>query len=387
MPKPLKGIRRHGNQYECRVRVHGTLHSKSFPLTTPLDIMRSWQDERRREPQDVLPTAGSFLADIVADLPRIAASPTYQQQEDHLLLWAALLGRDRPTHTITTAEIDAGIQRMLLSKPCRMVKGKRREKGQTIIATIAAQPGEPTLAPDTVRKRRTHLYGFFRRRGGVNPVKGTTIPQPEEHEAIGLDYRDINRILAAMPDYQSTKPGVPPKPNLSKRIADVMAHAGTPPALLKEVKPEYLRLALREVRFPPRKKGKGAEGRTLPLMPMGVAAFERFAAAGRWGSTWSAHAVNVANRSFRHACASVADDCIAPDDVRRATIYWLRHSFGYYLYETEHVDIATVQRMMMLETLEMAGRYSKRAHASVDRAAIERMGMRIAALLQGTNRG
>src|SRR5436190_13772334 len=381
MPTALKGIRRHGRGWEVRVTVHGISYCEQFPLTATTATMRAWQDDhRRRTPRDLPATAGSFYADILADLPRIAASPTAGQQEDHLRLWADALGRDRPTHTITSAEIDVVIQQMLVSVPCRRPAGRRLARGDTVTTIRAARPGEPTLAPETVRKRRTSLYGFFRRRGGPNPVESTMIPRAPEEEARGLDYRDIARILAAMPDLQSTAPGDPPRPNLSKLIADVMAHTGVPPALLRQVAPDFVHLGLRQVQFPPRKKGKGARGRTLPLLPMGVAAFARFAAAGRWGSTWSPAAVNVANRSFQHACAAVADACVAPADVRRATLYWLRHSFGYFLYETTH-DLATVRRMLMLETLAMAERYAGRANASVDRAAAEHMGMRMAALL------
>jgi hypothetical protein len=446
VPKKLSGIRQHGNQWEVRIMVRGVPHLKFFPLDTPTATMRAWQDAQRRVPHDLPASRGSFRADVLADLPRIEASPTYEQQKAHLLLWVDVLGGDRPTASITTAEIDAAIQRMLLSKPTRMVSGKRREKGETVRMIIPAKPGEPRVSPDTIRKQRTHLRGFFRRWGGdaaVNPVDGTTIPESLEHEALGLDYRDIERILAAMPETRSaqrplarqwgrrqsagsrtvdqvkadamlaahakgqsireitramgvsrttvrmvlrsanpteeTGPMDTASPNLSKHIAEVLAYTGAPPALLKMVEPEFVQLGLRRIQFPPRKKGQGAAGRTLPLTDDGVAAFKRFAAAGVWGSTWPKNAVNVANRSFQRACAAVADECVAPEDVRRATMYWLRHSFGYFLYETKG-DLETVRRMMMLETLAMAARYAKRATEAVDRAAAAHMSMRLKAL-------
>ena len=75
--------------------------------------------------------------------------PTYAQREDHLTLWLAELGRDRAALSITSTEIDVVLQSWL-----------------------------ETLAPGTVRKRRTALRSFFAKMypHAVNPVKAKQPP-------------------------------------------------------------------------------------------------------------------------------------------------------------------------------------------------------------------
>jgi len=43
----LKGVRRHGKTWQANVRVAGHLYCKSFPLTTPIKVMRDWRADTR----------------------------------------------------------------------------------------------------------------------------------------------------------------------------------------------------------------------------------------------------------------------------------------------------------------------------------------------------
>lgn len=336
MPRKITGIRRRRGGWRADVRVSGRLYTKQFPLDTPIAEMREWRADQVAAFGGERSPTGSFAADITAYLTRVSAMPSYAQRAAHLALWAAALGRDRPRRTITAEEIDVVLQGWL-----------------------------ETLAPGTVRKRRTALQSFFAKMNGkksrlVNPVKGSDNPREPKPEARGLDYRTIARALAAMPDSRDTKTGLPPRVNLSKIRARVIAYVGLPPGLLKRVRASDLQLEAGTVRIVPRAKGGGVEARTLPLTPDGLAAFTDFHTANAYGP----FATESLNRAFKRGCKR------AGLDPRTVHLYDLRHSFLTMIYRVTR-DLATVGRLgLHAEASPMTARYAKGANDQVDAAAV-----------------
>ncbi len=358
MARNLTGIRRYKKGWQAYVKINKRTHAKSFTLSTPLPVMREWRELQRKKYAPVTgPVAGSFAADIVAYLQRVAAMPTFPQRAAHLELWAQALGRDRPRHGITAAEIDQVMQLWLTTPTNQPDPTQRGPRGRP-----SALGG---LEPATVKKRRTSLLALFNTLDGKqaqNPVRASKNPAEPEAEARGVDYPTLARILTAMPDYQSVAPGAPVTPNRAKLIVGVMATTGFPPSVIQKIGRADLNLAAGSVRTQRRLKGKGVEARTVTLTGPAIAAFRAFAAADAFG--W--FAVGAVNVAFKRACKRAG--------VAGVHLYDVRHSYGAELYR-QTGDMPTVARAM----LHAAGsvvtqRYTKAAHQVVDAAAAAKMG-------------
>lgn len=335
MRRKLIGIRRRRGGWRVEVRVHRKLHTKQFPLDTPIGEMRDWRDTQVESFSGDRTTTGSFGADIEAYLTRVSAMPTYAQRAAHLALWARELGRDRPRRSITTEEIDIVLQGWL-----------------------------ETLKPGTVRKRRTALQSFFAKLNGkksreVNPVKASDNPIAPKPEARAIDFSRIANAIAAMPTRCAAKPGQTGRLCLAPIRVRVLAYTGLPPGILRQITPADLNLAEGTVRVLPRQKGGGVEARTLPLMDEARDAFQAFDAAHAYG----AFSISALNRSFKRGCVAAGLD---PTHLR---LYDLRHSFLTVLYLVTR-DLATVGRLgLHAEGSKVTARYAKGADAAVDTAA------------------
>lgn len=353
MPRRLKNIRKWKNQWQAYARINGRQRSKSFPLTTPVADMRAWIDTERKRHVRPVDASGSLGADITEYLQRIRAMPTYKQKAAHLELWARALGRDRPRRTITATEIDAILQRWLVtpSRPKPGAKGR--------------PSGPHGLDPQTVRKRRTSLLSLFVTLDGKaaeNPVRATKNPTPPKPEARGTDYGTIARILDQIPAYKDTLKGQPKALSLTKLRITVLAYTGIPPGVLAGLTAADVSLSAATVRIRPRHKGAGVEARTLPLTPQGVAAFKALIAAKGLEPFWP----DNLNVSFKRACRRA--------HVTGLTLYDLRHSFGAQLYRLTK-DHKTVARFLLhADGSTQTARYAHAANAEVDRAAADAFG-------------
>jgi integrase len=360
------GVRLKGNKLEAYVRVRGVLYTERFDLGTPVETMDTWRTKTKRENfgGGRADRSCGLAADIDAYAKRNAAKPTRRQILAHLEAWAAALGRDRSRHTIKTEEIDVVMNQWVLAAPPPPADRPAQRRGRPPRAT--------GLDKQTIQKRRNSLRTFYevmnRGLAGVeNPVqKALSFPAPAagKLEARGTDYATIARVLAAMPDYHTPRKGEAPTTlTRAKLIAAVMAYTGLPPAVLGALAAADLDLAAdpATVRVGRREKGGGVEPRTLELNPHGRAAFAAFAAADAWGPINA----DPVNRSFQKAARRAG--------VRLgggfATLYDLRHSFGAQAYRATG-DQATVARQMLhAEGSTVTARYTKAAHAEVDRAA------------------
>jgi integrase len=331
MKRNPRGIRRKRGGWQTYIRIHGHFYSETWPISTPLEDMRAWLKTQKDLYGSAGPLKGSFAADVQTYLARESAMPTIAQRTAHLALWLEALGRDRPSLRITSTEIEIVLQDWLKS-----------------------------LAPGTVRKRRTALRSFFAKMfpAKVNPVKATRNPKEPRPEARGLDYATIERAIAAMPDHVSVKPGAVKPVSLAKIRARVIAYTGIPPGLLKRITAQDLSLANATVRVMPRSKGAGVEARTLPLTRDGLKAFKAFDAANAYGP----FAIEALNRSFKRGCKRAG--------VQGVSLYDLRHSFLAQIYRVTR-DLATVGRLgLHAPGSHVPARYAQGANAEVDAAAV-----------------
>jgi integrase len=326
VPRRLKNIRPWKGGFQAYLEIQGKTRSRSFPLSTPVDVMRAWIQQQRDAHPTVTVGRGSFAADIADYLTRVTALVTYSQRVKQLALWAHALGADRPRRTITTADIDRVLQDWLLAG----------------------------LAPATVKKRRMVLLALYHTLDGreaPNPVRASACPREPKPEARGLAYDVIERLIDVMPE------------SLSKRRIVVLAWTGLPPGMLGQVQPVDLNLVARTVRVRPRRKGAGVEARTLQLLPQAVTAFRAFDAAGAYGR----YNIPSLNSVFVRACQRTRPI------VTGVSLYDLRHSFGTMLYRVTK-DLATVARFLLHANVAMAQRYAAGALQDVDRAAADLAG-------------
>lgn len=355
--RELVGIKRRGPSWFVTVRVNGHLYTDTFPLETPFETMQAWRVAQiHRYGATHVPNAtGSFAADIEAYLVRVAAMPSIGQRAAHLEVWAQELGRDRPRSSITTAEIDAVIQRWQLDGV--IPPGARGPRPSRRAA----------LAPGTVRRRKTSLQSFFNLmngKGGANPARSATVPPEPKPEPRDIDRLVIDRIIAAMPEWQDTKPGAIRRLNLGRLRVAVMAATGIPPGLLQQIRPTDLILSTpASVRVPRRKKGGGIAARLIPLTEKGRVALQAFHAANAYG----VFAIAALNRSFKRAARR------AGLDAKRVRLYDLRHSFLTDLYRATH-DLATVGRLgLHAPGSTITARYAQGANDDVDAAAVAKL--------------
>lgn len=319
-----KGIRPWKGGWQAYVRTRSGLVSKSFPIDTPIDTMKTWRKVQQLAAPIAKPAGPTFEKDVAAYLARVTAMPTYGQRKQHLELWLKALGRDRLRSTIVTAEIDHVMQRWLTAK----------------------------LEPDTVRKRRTSLLALFHKLDGkaaVNPVRDSRPPPAALPQVRGLDERSLIKVLASLP------------PSKTAARLRVLAWTGLPPGMLMALTPADVDLDRAEVRVRPRRKGAGSPARALPLTPQAVDAFRQMIALGAFGD----FAGGSAGRSLQRACKRSS---IAP-----IRLYDLRHTFGALLY-LKTKDLPTVGRFLLHASLTSTARYAMAAAGDVDRAAAKLLG-------------
>ena len=300
----------------------GGRKAKSFPVDTPNRTLYDWQ--QRTKLTSAAPASGSFAGDTATYLARIAAHPSHAEIARHLAHWLTALGGARARQTVTAGEIDQVMQGWLRAG----------------------------LAPDTARKRRPGLLAMFNRldgKGGSNPVRESHPPPPTRPQVRTLDYAIIATLFGVMP------------PSRTRARLKVMAWTGLPPAQIRQLEPADVDLERGTVRVAPRRKGRGAEARMLPLLPQAVDAFREFAAVKAWGSFTSAPFA----LSFQRAAKRVG--------LTGARPYDLRHAYGALLYEACH-DQATVGRLLLHASPAMTARYVSASAGTVDRMAVEAAG-------------
>lgn len=319
-----KGIYRDRWGISAVVTVGRLRREKRFPPDTSPKAIKAWRNETRVALGKVNPATppGTFAADVERYLAARTSMPTYKERAQHLALWSAEFGA-RNRATIETVEIDTVLSRWLAAN----------------------------LSPYTVLNRRTALQALWTGLDGKrapNPVREALMPETPTLTARAVSYTTIRKILAKMPELgQGIAGEARDDASKTKARLAVIAYTGLPHALVKQLTPDSINWRARTVTVAKRRKGKGVEGRTLPLTAAGLEALRRFAELQCWGPFSNSSML----KSWTRACTAAK---VKP----APRVYDLRHSFATAMYRETGDPKATAELLMHSATSQMMDRYT-----------------------------
>lgn len=330
-----KGIFQDASGITARVEVAKQRDEQRYPLGTPLETMKAWQERRKPELRALAKrragaAPGSFGADCERYLAAVKGMPTYRWRADDIALWRRALGDERRRDTIQQAEVAAVLHRWFTEPRS---KTNKRPYGAS-----------------TVNHRRTallHLYTTLDGPDAPNPVRGIKKFREPDPKPKGYSYAVIQQILAQVRGAKTRA-----------RLA-VMAYTGLPPAQIMRVEAEHVDWRARKVWVQGRRKGMGTQGRLYPLTPEGLKAFRALAAAQAWGR----YSTSSARRDFRAACKAAGAAIGTPYD--------LRHSFASATYQASEQRAA--QELLDHHDPRTSWRYIMGAVSSHIRAALPKL--------------
>jgi len=362
------GIYQYPTHYEAVVRMGAARAGKQqritrrFPLDTAIPTMQGWRCDHKEtliDAQPAAPSAGSLTA-IIGEF--VAALPAGQYKAD------------------SVAILEHWIQSPLGKLPAMAIS-----RSQIVTAISRMTDADPPAAASTCNRRLSRLRRVYQEKYGIatpNPTDGIKyLPEPKG-EIRGIPVGIVKSILEALPDLGRADRGeTRPAVSLTKIRLEVMFWAGIPPATLRRVRPGHVELENARVYLMPRRKGKGMKyGSWISLLPEGVEALRRFAAAGLYGRPWSRSSMwktwHVAIARAKAAAAARAEqtgDRSWVDHFARLPLncrpYDLRHSFATELY-LRTGDIGAVSEILQHADLETTRRYTRGAVSARVQAAI-----------------
>jgi integrase len=308
------GIVASRNGYRAFVRVKGfPLKSKRFKANTDPQAMKDWREltrakllVQREQKIAAEPEPGSFRADVARYLPAVAALTTFAERKRDMAIWLAAFG-DRPSLEITSLEIQTLRDQWLTVGPRWQ---QRKSKGRILI--------DKPLSASAVNHRLRALSNFFTvlYPKADNPVKA--VEEADEGQGVprSVPYKAVRQVLLAMADQGRAPKGLPREDFSAAKIrARCLAWSGTTPKELARLTKVDNRWKENLIVVTPRKKGRGAPGRLVPLTKEGRAAFRDFDRKNLYG----AFNVGVVNRALALACETA--------DLPRITCYVFRHSY------------------------------------------------------------
>jgi integrase len=353
------GIFKTDRGFRAFVRVRGTLRSECFAPGTSLTHMKRWREDQRSRDRFAafLPAERATLAeDVKIYLPQVQTMPSFRQRVDDLNLWIAVFGPTRERKSITAGEIRTQLE-------------KWRAAG---------------YAANTCNHRRTalmHLWSVLDGKSAANPARDVPRYHDDSLDAPprALSEAACELILACMPDCQT------------KARLVLFAWTGWPPAQMARLEPGDIRWN-DAVRVRPRRKGKGAQGAWLPLLPQAWTALEAFRRLGCWGE----FSTDSARKSFRLAARKarrLIAGAYARHEVDRAaarrlrlelldvTPYQLRHSFGTLVAGTTG-DERAVQTLLQHADVRTTHRYTEATADPRAAAALAKVAAKVTHRLQ-----
>jgi integrase len=363
------GIYRDGDRLIAEVRIGSSRAGdqqrtrKIFPLGTAPATMIAWQHGAKRDLLETGPAraaAGSLASDIPVYLETLPEG-RYKTDSAWLLAhWSA-----SPLGPMARQQIER----------------------LDIVAQIARWT-EAGIAASSVNKRLSRLRKLYAGLDGPDvpaPTdKITFLPAPEP-EPRDISTRIVSLILDSIVDHGRPEKGQTPPPfSITKIRLRVMAWTGIPPATLHRVRPRDLDLKGGQIYLRPRRKGKGAAGVWIGLLPQGIDALRDFAAAKLFGRSYSNSSAGKTWRvGIRRATLKASAHAKATGDrswleeleqlPARCRPYDLRHSFGSEMYRRTG-DLGAVSELMQHATLQQTSRYtlgavSARVAAAIAKAA------------------
>jgi len=361
--KVATGIFRDKTGFAVMATVRGRRRELRFPPNTKLPELR---DERKRlivALEDETPEASTrgTLAEVVDQYLQHLPEGSYAEDRAQLLApWVAAHGTVRFA-TLTRAQIIATLtmwQRAGLSPTTR---NHRLSALRVLWRTIATDDS------------RAHP---------CERVKRAPAPKPQRNHARPLPL--IQQVLTHVTPTTNKAQGAD---SHARYQLELLAWTGQPSATLARVRPDHVRWDLDppEVYLQPRRKGEGAPGRWIPLMPQGAAALRRWLAFGvetPWHNGTLLIAFRRAIRRTQEALAKKAERLgdtpaarRARDDAARLTgmrVYDLRHSFLTAMV-LQHKNIQAVAQYAQHSDIRTTMGYTEGASSVLMRDSIAAM--------------
>lgn len=326
-------------------RAAGKTREKRFPRGTTRKVITEWQEQARR--------------DLRAEATqRTAAVPPGTFAEDVAAYLAPLKGTVlRDTRNLLAHWLDAlpGVRRADLTV--------------AMLRAVVVRWQHEGRAASTLNHRRRALIACLDvlDPDGVNPArKLPRVPAPAP-ELRAIDMQVASALVESLPDLGRREKGRSSHGTASKTKARlrVMLWTALPPATLARVQPADLDLDAGTLYVRPRRKGEGAPGMTLQLLPEAVAAFRQWLFIGAWGKFSSGSVWKTFARAVKHARKA---GIVLPDDLRP---YDLRHTFLSWLLEMTGGDIMAVKEYAQHADMRSTLRYVQRGASARMVAAIE----------------
>lgn len=315
------GIAKTATGWRAFVRVRGKLHSKCFPAATAILTMRRWREEQRvrvRLGAELPPAGHSLGEDVTRYLAQVQTMPTLRHRRDDLALWLDVFGLDRIRKSITPGEIRAQLEAWRMED----------------------------YAPSTCNHRRTalmHLWSVLDGKSAPNPARDVPRYQEDAGPPRALSPAAVALLLHLMPDCQT------------KARLTLLAWTGWPPAQIAKLTPPDIDWD-RTAWVRPRRKGRGAAGVCLPLLPAAWDALRDFKRLGCWGAFSTASARTSLRRAATKANAIMLPLALHAE-LADVTPYQFRHSFGTLVAAITRDDRA-VQSLMQHSDIRTTHRYT-----------------------------
>lgn len=368
------GIRRRATNWQVFARVRGEFRSRSFALDTDIHELKRQRDLLKTESyygERIDAAHGpTFAEDARAYLKLVESMPSFDDRKYDIECWVEAF-RGRARSSIAGRDIQHVLERWRKS-------GKVNGEG---------------LSPSSLNKRRTALMSLWTRldgKGAANPVKDVPEYDESESEQIrALPPRTMARLIGRIgrshwkirrKEYRGKRRA----PSKTRARLWLMLCTGWPQAQVMRLKAEHIDLAKEAVWIASRRKGKGAKGRWLPLVPGAIRALQRFIAADAWGdfSTSGMH------KSFQLALEAENAHRVRwkKPAIPHASPYTARHTFGTELAKVVK-DERVIQEMMLLTNPAQVRRYTEAATADrleAARAQLQRLVKARAAKVRST---
>lgn len=238
--------------------------------------------------------------------------------------------------------------------------------------TLLQELRKSGLSPSTCDKHRASwmaMYSTLDGRSARNPLRDVPRFNEEDTEPHAHPLGTIYRLLALMP------------PSQTRARLRVMMWTGLPQRQVAKLRPEHVDLKKMAIHVTPRRKGKGAKSRTLPLLPGAHAAFAEFAAWDCWyqppepGKRWRPFSTSAMHSALKRAEARLnahrATLTLPPVTVRP---YDLRHSILTWLADGRITDERVLQEFALHSNAAQTRRYTERATTGRMKAAFAALG-------------
>ena len=228
------------------------------------------------------------------------------------------------------------------------------------------------VSPGSLNHRLRVLRGFFRHFATnedaplpTDHIKKYPEPEPEVRD---IPQAFVEQILAAVSDRGRTVKGQPLAAVSHTKIRlRVMAWTGLPHMGVERLRERDVDFRGHRLYVQPRRKGKGAPGVWLNLLPPAVDALRDYARERLWGQAFCRSSMRIA---WRRALARVERQATADADT--ATLEWLRalppqchpydlrHAYASEAYRVSKDPLA-VQELLQHSNLRTTARYAKGA--------------------------